>query len=162
MTLDQSLDDADAMRLAIALAHEAAADRETAVGAVIMRGGKVVATGRERTRVTLDLAAHAEVDALRAATQRLQSSQLAGCTLYTTVEPCVLCGYAIRRAGIARVVYGVAAGQAGAVTSRYSILTDADLAGWPAPPEIRSGVLATECGEALERNRTRIIAENEP
>lgn len=154
MSRVQSTADADAMRLALTLAHEAAAHGETAVGAVIMRAGEVVGTGRERTRSTLDLTAHAEVDALRAASQRLQSFQLAGCTLYTTVEPCVLCGYAIRRAGIARVVYGVAAGQAGAVTSRYSILTDAGLAGWPAPPEILAGMLAAECGEALGRNRT--------
>jgi tRNA(adenine34) deaminase len=147
----ESLDDETAMRLAISLAHAAAAAGETPVGAVVVKAGKVIGTGHERTRATLDLVAHAEVEALRSASQRLRSAQLAGCTLYTTVEPCVLCGYAIRRAGVGRVVYGVAAGQAGAVTSRYNILTDADMVGWPAAPDIVRGVLAAECGDALRR-----------
>ena len=147
----EMVDHEGAMRLALAQAHAAAAVGETPVGAVVVKGGEIIGTGQERTRATLDLSAHAEVEALRSASQRLRSSRLEGCTLYTTVEPCVLCGYAIRRAGLSRVVYGVAAGQAGAITSRYSILTDADLAGWPAAPDIVAGVLATECRDALRR-----------
>jgi tRNA(Arg) A34 adenosine deaminase TadA len=75
--------------------------------------------------------------------------------LYSTVEPCVLCGYAIRRTGIAHVIYGVRAGQAGACTSSYAILADRDLEGWPQVPEITGGVLADECLAALRRRRTR-------
>ena len=71
----------------------------------------------------------------------------------TTVEPCVLCAYAIRRTGVSRVVYGVPAGQAGGATSRYDILVDPDLTGWPAPPEIVAGVLAEECRALLKQPR---------
>ena len=141
--------DDDAMRRALDLARAAGESGETPVGAIVLRGETVIGTGRERTRGSLDLTAHAEVEALRSAAQASGSSRLGGCTLVTTVEPCVLCGYAIRRAGIARVVYGVAAGQAGALTSRYSILTDAELPGWPDVPEIVAGLLEEECAQAL-------------
>lgn len=141
--------DDEAMEQALALARAASESGETPVGSVIVRGGEIIGRGQERTKGSRDLTAHAEVEALRAAALATGSPRLAGCTLVTTVEPCVLCGYAIRRAGIARVVYGVAAGQVGAVTSRYSILTDTGLPGWPDAPEIVAGVMQQECAEAL-------------
>ena len=128
---------------------------DTAVGAMIVRGVDVVAEGIERSRATLDPSAHAEVDAIRKACKHLGTLDLRGCSLYATVEPCVLCGYAIRRTGIARVVYGVAAGQAGACTSRYAILADRDLDGWPPVPEVTSGVLADECVAVLQAAKDR-------
>lgn len=127
------------MRRCVELARTALANGETAVGALLVRGGRVIAEAGEATRVKHDPSAHAEVEAIRAACERQQSQDLAGCTLYTTVEPCVLCGYVIRRTGVGRVVYGVPAGQAGAVTSSYSILGDTGLAGWPPPPGSRVG-----------------------
>jgi tRNA(adenine34) deaminase len=139
------------MRRCLVLAEIAAMAGDTAVGALIVRGGEVVAEGVERTRTILDPSAHAEVEAIRVACQRLDTLDLRGCVLYSTVEPCVLCGYAIRRTGIAHVVYGVPAGQAGACTSSYAILTDPDLEGWPPVPEITGGVLADECLAALRR-----------
>ena len=141
------------MRQALALARLAAAAGETPVGAIVVMGGTIIGTGAERTRTRLDVTAHAEVEALRAASQHLQSSRLAGCTLYTTVEPCVLCGYAIRRAAIARVVYGVATRHAGAVTSAYRILADTSLQGWPAVPDVIAGVLEADC-EDMVNGRT--------
>ena len=128
---------------------------DTAVGAVIVRDGEVVAEGVERTRATRDPSAHAEVEAMRQACQRLETLDLSGCSLYSTVEPCVLCGYAIRRTGIAHVVYGVPAGQAGGCTSSYAILSDRELEGWPPVPEITAGVLADECLAALRRTNGR-------
>ena len=139
------------MRRCLELAEIAAMAGDTAVGALIVRGGEVVAEGVERTRTILDPSAHAEVEAIRVACQRLDTLDLRGCVLYSTVEPCVLCGYAIRRTGIAHVVYGVPAGQAGACTSSYAILTDPDLEGWPPVPQITGGVLADECLAALRR-----------
>src|SRR5262245_6912542 len=135
------------MRQALALAHAAAAAGETPVGAIVVKSGTIIGTGSERTRTSLDVTAHAEVEALRAASLHLQSSPLAGCTLYTTVEPCVLCGYAIRRAAIACVVYGVATRQVGAVTSAYGILTDTSLTGWPAVPDVVGGILEADCAD---------------
>jgi tRNA(adenine34) deaminase len=143
------------MRQALALARVAAAAGETPVGAIVVKDGTVIGTGSERTRTGLDVTAHAEVEALRAASQHLQSSRLAGCTLYTTVEPCVLCGYAIRRAAIARVVYGVATRHAGAVTSAYRILTDTSLPGWPAVPDVISGVLEADCADMVNARTWR-------
>lgn len=139
------------MRRCLELAEIAALAGDTAVGALIVRGDQVVAEGVERTRATLDPSAHAEVAAIRQACQRLHTLDLRGCSLYSTVEPCVLCGYAIRRTGIARVFYGVAAGQAGACTSSYAILADRGLEGWPEVPQVTGGVLADECLAALRR-----------
>ena len=141
------------MRRCLELAALAAQAGETAVGALIVRGGEIIGEGIERPRAARDPSAHAEVEAIRQACQRLDTLDLRGCSMYTTVEPCVLCGYVIRRAGIAHVIYGVAAGQAGACTSSYAILGDGDLAGWPEPPEITAGVLANECLAMLRRPR---------
>src|SRR5262245_8347305 len=143
------------MRRCVALASIAADAGETAVGALVVRGDSVIAEGSECTRRLLDPSAHAEVMALRAACQREGTLVLAGCELYTTVEPCVLCSYAIRRTGIARVVYGVAAGEAGGVTSRHSVLTDDGLMGFSPPPNIVSGVLAQDCLAVLHRRGSR-------
>jgi tRNA(adenine34) deaminase len=139
------------MRRCLELAEIAARAGDTAVGALIVRGDAVVAEGVERTRAALDPSAHAEVEAIRQACLRLETLDLRGCSIYSTVEPCVLCGYAIRRTGIARVVYGVPAGQAGACTSSYAILADRDLDGWPPVPEVTGGVLADECFAALRK-----------
>jgi tRNA(adenine34) deaminase len=139
------------MRRCLELAEMAAQAGDTAVGALIVRGGEIVGEGVERTRAALDPSAHAEVEAIRQACQHLRTLDLRGCSLYSTVEPCVLCGYAIRRTGITHVVYGVPAGQAGACTSSYAILTDRDLQGWPAVPAVTAGVLADECRAVLRR-----------
>ena len=139
------------MRRCLELASKAADADETAVGALVVRRNSVIGEGEECTRRLLDPSAHAEVMALRAACQREGTLVLAGSELYTTVEPCVLCSYAIRRTGISRIVYGIAAGEAGGATSRHSILTDNELIGFHPPPKIVSGVLATECLAMLRR-----------
>ena len=141
------------MRRCLQLAEIAARGGDTAVGALVVCGGEVVGEGVERSRTALDPSAHAEVEAIRQACHHLDTLDLRGCSLYSTVEPCVLCGYAIRRTGIAHVVYGVPAGQAGASTSSYAILADRDLEGWPQVPEVTGGVLADECLAALRRTR---------
>ena len=141
------------MRRCLELAEVAAQAGDTAVGALIVRADVVVGEGVERTRAALDPSAHAEVEAIRRACQHLGTLDLRGCSLYSTVEPCVLCGYAIRRTGIAHVIYGVPAGQAGACTSSYAILADGDLEGWPQAPQVTAGVLGDECLAALRRTR---------
>jgi tRNA(adenine34) deaminase len=145
------------MRRCLALGHAALEAGEVPVGALVVRGDVVLGEGYEGVRTLLDPSAHAEVQAIRAACRSLGSVNLSGCTVYSTVEPCVLCAYVIRRAGVSRVVYGVPAGQAGGSTSRYAILQDAALAGWPVTPEIVSGILADECLALLqERVRSSI------
>lgn len=148
-------DDETFMRRCLVLAADALAQGETPVGAIVVRGTRVIGEGGERTRARHDPSAHAEVEAIRAACRLEGGVDLTGCTLHTTVEPCVLCAYVIRRCGVSRVVYGTRAGQAGGVTSRYDILVDGALAGWPPPPEIVAGVLERECREMLERRAER-------
>ncbi len=143
------------LRRCLELAQESLEMGETPVGSLVARGAEILGEGREASRTLFDPSAHAEVEALRAACAKERSLRLEGSTLYSTVEPCVLCAYAIRRAGIRRVVYGIPAGQAGGVSSRYAILTDASLEGWPPPPEIRGGVLAEECLDMMKRPRPR-------
>jgi tRNA(adenine34) deaminase len=90
--------------------------RDVPVGALVVREGRVIGQGHERTHAALDLAAHAEIEALRDACCALGTLDLSGATLYTTVEPCVLCAYAARHARIGRVVFGVNAGALGGVS----------------------------------------------
>ena len=139
------------MRRCLELAAVAARAGDTAVGALIVRGDDVVAEGVERTRAAGDPSAHAEVEAIRRACKQLGTLDLRGCVLYSTVEPCVLCGYAIRQTGIGHVVYGAPAGQAGACSSSYAILLDPDLDGWQPVTRVTGGVLADECLAALKR-----------
>jgi len=147
------------MRRCLELAAMASFAGDTAVGSVIVCGDEIVAEGMERVRATLDPSAHAEIEAIRAACRRLQRTDLSGCVIYSTVEPCVLCGYAIRRTGIAHVIYGVRAGQAGACSSAYAILADPDLGGWPAVPLVTSGVLADECLAMLRRPKGAVAVD---
>lgn len=144
--------DTDFMQRCLALARRALAAGDVPVGAIVVRDGTIVGEGHEQTRARLDPAAHAEVEALRDACHRLGAIALDGATLYTTVEPCVLCAYAARATHIARVVYGTPAGTLGGATGPYPILTHAaDIAGH-APPAVQGGVLAAEC-ERLLRSR---------
>jgi tRNA(adenine34) deaminase len=94
------------MRRCVELARLALATGDTPVGSVVVRAGVVVGEGIEAVRAQNDVTAHAEIQALRAASALVGSADLAGCTLYTTVEPCVMCAYAVRLARIALVVSG--------------------------------------------------------
>lgn len=125
------------MRRCLALAREAGASGEAAVGSVVTTlDGVWVADGRENVRATWDVTAHAEVEAIRAACRALKNGDLSGCVLYTTVEPCILCSYAIRETGIARVVIGSWVDDIGGVTSAYPILTAPVTHEWRPPPVI--------------------------
>jgi tRNA(adenine34) deaminase len=143
------------MRRCLALGRAALEAGETPVGSLILRGDAVLGEGQEGSRTLLDPSAHAEVQAVRAACRNLGSLDLSGSTLYTTVEPCVLCAYVVRRAGVSRVVYGVPAGELGGSTSRYAILGDPDFTGWPPPPEIVAGILSEECLALLRERQAR-------
>lgn len=155
-TVSVNLPDDDAwMRRCLELARLALDADETPVGAIVVRDGRVLGAGSERTRERLDPSAHAEVEAVREACSARGTLDLDGATLYTTVEPCVLCAYAIRVTRIARVVYGVDAGTAGGACGRWPVL--ADLTAFPGaiPPDVLGGVLAAECAQLLAERRRR-------
>lgn len=108
MTKDdiQRLADEQFMRQALAEAEKALAEGEIPIGAVVVAGGRIVARGHNLTETLGDVTAHAEMQAITAAENSLGGKYLADCTLYVTVEPCVMCAGAIGWAQIRRVVYG--------------------------------------------------------
>jgi tRNA(Arg) A34 adenosine deaminase TadA len=105
------------MREALALAREGAAAGEVPVGAVIVREGEVIGRGRNGPVAAHDPTAHAEILALRDAAARVGNYRLPGCTLYVTLEPCVMCVGAFMHARVDRVVYGTTEPKAGAMES---------------------------------------------
>ena len=106
MQEEQTKRDEYFMRLALAEAKSAYEEGEIPVGAVIVAGGKVIARAHNLTETLHDVTAHAEMLAVTAAADRLGGKYLTDCTLYVTVEPCVMCAGAIGWAQVSRVVYG--------------------------------------------------------
>lgn len=139
------------MKRCLHLAERALDEGNAPVGAVIVQGGVPIGEAWELLPTSSDVTAHAELLSVRRACAALNSSDLSGASLYSTAEPCVMCSYALRKAGIARVVFGTRAGQVGGVHSGYALLVDHELAGWPPPPKVVSGVLVFECEGLLER-----------
>ncbi|NIE63788.1 tRNA adenosine(34) deaminase TadA [Burkholderia sp. Ax-1719] len=134
------------MRLAQAAAEEARAAGEVPVGAVLVRGDEVIATGFNHPIGTHDPSAHAEMAALRAAGAALGNYRLPGCELYVTLEPCLMCAGAIMHARISRVVYGARDPKTGACGSVVDAFSNGQL---NHHTSVQGGVLETECGDAL-------------
>jgi tRNA(adenine34) deaminase len=143
----QPFDDAAAMGLALALADEAAAAGEVPVGAVVLRDGRVVGSGRNRREASGDPTAHAELLALRDAATAVGTWRLDGCTLVVTLEPCPMCAGAVWAARISRVVFGAADPSAGASGSLYNVAVDTRL---NHQSEVSHGVRADECRARLD------------
>ena len=119
----KTADDAHWMRLALAEAQAAASAGEVPVGAIVVKDGQVIATGRNAPVQDHDPTAHAEIVALRAAAQRLGNYRLDGCSLYVTLEPCAMCSGAMLHARLARVVYGAMEPKTGTAGSVLNIST---------------------------------------
>lgn len=138
--------DLNFMRQALALADQAAAAGEVPVGALVVHENVVIAEAYNERETRPSALAHAELLALERATARLGRWRLSGCTLYVTLEPCVMCAGALVQARVDRVVYGARDAKAGAVVSLYEVLSDARL---NHRPVVEAGALADECGEKL-------------
>ena len=136
------------IREALQLAQRALGMNEVPVGAVVVKEGEIVGRGFNAPISRKDPSAHAEIQALRDAAQRLSNYRLTGCTLYVTLEPCPMCAGAIMQARIARLVYGAADPKAGACGSVVNLLREARL---NHHTEVMGGVLSEECGEMLRR-----------
>ena len=136
----------EAMTLALDLAHQAADAGDVPVGAVLLRGGEVVATAFNEKEVAQDPTAHAEVLAIRAAVRNNESWRLENTTLVVTLEPCVMCAGAIVAARIPTVVFGAYDPKAGAAGSLYNLLDDPRL---NHRAMVVGGVREDECGEML-------------
>lgn len=115
------------MAQALELAREADAAGEVPVGAVVVRDGMVVGRGSNRPISSRDPSAHAEMIALRDAAGRLGNYRLAGCDLFVTLEPCVMCAGAIMHARIDRLVFGARDPKTGACGSVVDVFSEARL-----------------------------------
>ncbi|MCX6406893.1 MAG: tRNA adenosine(34) deaminase TadA [Propionibacteriales bacterium] len=135
------------MRHALVLAERALASDDVPVGAVVLDpAGTVVGEGFNTRERDQDPLGHAELVALRAASARLGTWRLDGCTLVVTLEPCTMCAGAIVSARVRRLVLGAWDDKAGAVGSLWDVVRDRRL---NHRPEVTSGVLATESSDLL-------------
>jgi tRNA(adenine34) deaminase len=142
-----SSQDAAYMGMALAEALAAARNGEVPVGAILTFGDRVISRAGNRTISDCDPTAHAEIMALRSAARALGNHRLTGATLYVTVEPCAMCAGAIIQARIARLVYGCDDPKGGAVLSCFAIFDHPAL---NHRVQVTGGVLAQECGSALQ------------
>jgi len=143
------------MAQALAEARAAAEEGEVPVGAVVVKDGRVIATGRNAPRARSDPTSHAEIEAIRAAAFALGSERLTGCELWVTLEPCAMCAGAIGHARIARLYYAASDPQGGAVEHGARLFDRPDALH---RPEVYGGIGEAEAGELLRaffRSRRR-------
>lgn len=137
-----SVSDEHYMRCALEQARQAAARGEVPVGVVIVCRDRIIARGHNLTETLRDVTAHAEMQAITAAADLLGGKYLNDCTLYVTVEPCIMCAGALGWAQIGRLVYGAPDEKRG-----YSIFAPAAL---HPKTQITAGVLADECSVLMK------------
>jgi tRNA(adenine34) deaminase len=134
------------MRLALREAEGALEHDDVPIGAVVVRDGEVIATGRNERELREDPTAHAEILALREAARALGSWRVLDAVLYVTLEPCAMCAGAIVLARVPRVVFGTWDPKAGAAGSVLDVLAEPRL---NHRPEVAGGLLAEECASLL-------------
>ncbi len=138
--------DVELMKLALAEARQAEAHGDDPVGAVVVRGGEIIASRHNERELTGDPTAHAEILAIRDAAEVTGSWHLTDCTLVVTLEPCLMCGGAAVNARLERVVYGAADMAAGACLSLYNVCDDPRL---NHRVDLTAGVEDEACGQLL-------------
>lgn len=135
------------MRAALELAGQAEAAGEVPVGAVVVRAGELIGRGYNHPISGRDPTAHAEIAAMRDAAQRTGNYRLAGCDLYVTLEPCIMCVGAIMHARVARVFFGAEDPKTGACGSVLNVFAEPRLNHHTV---VRGGLLAPESGALLQ------------
>ena len=134
------------MQLAIAQAQAAMELDEVPVGAIVVNSGRVIAAAHNQTIALSDATAHAEMLAITQAAQSVGDWRLENCTLYVTLEPCVMCAGAIVNSRVANVVFGAMDPKGGAAGTLFNILDDTRL---NHRCNVVPGVLSKTCGEML-------------
>ena len=143
-------EDARFMRIAIEEAVKGRDEGNYPVGSLVARGGVEVARGRNLQATTFDVTAHGETVALRNAGANTQNTDFQGHTLYTTLEPCLMCAGAIVMSGISRVVVGATIEDQGSPWGDYTMRKALEIADRSDKVEIVMGVLGDECAALLE------------
>ena len=139
------MNDSFFMNEALKLAREAADEGEVPVGAVVVLGDEIVGRGRNRREKGKNALAHAELEAIDEACERLGGWRLWQCDMYVTLEPCPMCTGAIINSRIKRLVYGASdykAGSCGSVVNLFDLP-------YNHKPEMVSGFMQEECAEIL-------------
>lgn len=138
---DQQSEDEHFMRLALNEAKKAYQNDEIPIGAIVVNSGKIIGRGANLTEQLNDVTAHAEMQAFTAAAQTLGGKYLKDCTLYVTIEPCVMCAGASYWTQISRIVYGAKEEKRGFTKINQNLLHPKTL--------LTGGVLAAECGALM-------------
>eukprot|EP01029_Cantina_marsupialis_P026893 TRINITY_DN73625_c0_g2_i1.p1 TRINITY_DN73625_c0_g2~~TRINITY_DN73625_c0_g2_i1.p1 ORF type:complete len:179 (-),score=24.30 TRINITY_DN73625_c0_g2_i1:82-594(-) len=147
MTFEFNDEDRRFMQRAMELANHAESEGEVPVGAVLVRGGEIIAEGWNQSIVNHDATAHAEMQVIRKAGQNLENYRLLDTTLYVTLEPCPMCAGALLHSRVKRVVFGapdLKAGAAGTVLNLFESQASYHYA------DVESGLLEEECRHQLQ------------
>ncbi|HHY18456.1 MAG TPA: nucleoside deaminase [Firmicutes bacterium] len=150
------MDDRYFMELALKEAKKAYKLGEVPIGAIIVRENKVIAKAFNRREVDKSALSHAEVLAIKEACKELGGWRLIGCTLYVTLEPCLMCAGAIINSRIERVVYAADDTKAGAIRSLYRVLEDPRL---NHQVEVVEGILKEESSSLLKQFFAQLRAD---
>lgn len=135
------------MEIALQEARLAFAEGEVPVGAVLVRNGELVARNHNRREKNNSATAHAEILVIEEGNRQLGAWRLSECTLYVTLEPCVMCAGAMVNSRVSTVVYGCRDPKAGAVESLYQVLSDSRL---NHRPEVVGGIMAETSSQLLK------------
>ena len=134
------------MRRAIKLVEDFGLENEIAVGAVIVKDGEILSSALNRKEELFDVTAHAEILAIRSASEKLKNWRLDGCELYVTLEPCPMCAWAILQSRISTVYFGSYDVKYGAFGSATDLRMFSE---WK--PKVYGGILEKECDEILKK-----------
>jgi tRNA(adenine34) deaminase len=156
-------DDQEGMRAALREARASAEADEVPVGCVVVHEGAIIGRGHNQVEMLQDATAHAEIVAIGAASNALQTWRLEECTLFVTLEPCAMCAGAMVLSRLGRLVYGAADPKAGACGSVLDVIHERRL---NHRVETTGGVMAEECGSLLKaffaRKRLEAAERAEP
>ena len=135
------------MKEALKEAELAVLEDEVPIGCVIVKDNKIISKAHNMRDKTNNPIGHAEILAIKKASEVINDWQLVDCTLYVTIEPCIMCAGAIIQSRIPRVVYGAAEPRGGAFGSSINVLTANDI---NHHPEVIKGVLEEECSSIIK------------
>lgn len=130
------------MEAALEEARLAFDEGEVPVGAVVVKNGEIIGRGHNTRETNLDIAGHAEINAMREAAKTLERWSLSGCDIYVTLEPCQMCGAAILQSRVSTIVYGADDPEYGAISKPKGLFDQCK-------PLIYRGVMKEECEEML-------------
>ena len=136
------------MRLAIKKAYKAELIDEVPIGCVIVKDNKVISRGYNKRETKKDVTGHAEIEAIRKASKKLNDWQLVDCDLYVTIEPCIMCMGAILQSRIRNVYYGSEDFKGGGAGSSINVLEAKNI---NHHPNVEGGILKEECSEIVKK-----------